>query len=57
MGYYLSIERKQKEGKHSEKKPRRSSKFSNKYKDRIEAIKESDNTRLKNIEEAEKKEK
>ena len=58
-------ERKQKqkekksEGKHSiqKEKTRKDSKFSSKYKDRIISIKESDNTRLKNIEEAEKKEK
>ena len=47
-------------GKHEERteqKERRKSKFSNKYKERIESIRESENTRLKNIEEAEKKEK
>ena len=44
-------------GKHLERKERRSSKFSSKYKERIESIKESENTRRKNIEEAEKKEK
>ena len=50
---------KKSEGKHSiqKEKARKDSKFSSKYKDRILSIKESDNTRLKNIEEAEKKEK
>ena len=50
------IERKV-QGKHLMQKTRKDSKFSSKYKDRIISIKESDNTRLKNIEEAEKKEK
>ena len=43
-------------GKHIEIKPKRTSKFSSKYKERIESIKESEKTRLENIEKAQKEE-
>ncbi len=43
------VEKHKKEEKQISKRTKRSSKFSNKYKERIESIKESEKTRLKNI--------